>query len=97
MTELQSEDNSVFASVDVTNGSPTEEDATTPAAATPAPTPASALSIGTVVLVICAVLVVLCCLILLFRSKKNKTEIKKIVTVDVELQSNPNIELTAAH
>ena len=95
MTELQSEDNSVFASVDVTNGSPTEEDATTPAAATPAPTPASALSIGTVVLVICAVLVVLCCLILLFRSKKKKTEIK--TAVDVELQSKPNIELTAAH
>ena len=87
MTELQSEDNSVFASVDVTNGSPaTVDGAAAPSPA--APSPAANMSttanmspdvaVSVVLAIIMIVPVVFCCFFFLFRyqteKKKKKTE-----------------------
>ena len=98
MTELQSEDNSVFASVDVTNGSPaTVDGAAAPSPAANMSTTANIspdMAVSGVLAVIIAVPVLSSCFYFLIRylndKKKKKTEeTSKTITVDVELQSNP--------
>jgi heme/copper-type cytochrome/quinol oxidase subunit 2 len=98
VTELQSEDNSVFASVDVTNGSPaTVDGAAAPSPAANMSTTANIspdMAVSGVLAVIIAVPVLSSCFYFLIRylndKKKKKTEeTSKTITVDVELQSNP--------
>jgi heme/copper-type cytochrome/quinol oxidase subunit 2 len=91
VTELQSEDNSVFASVDVTNGSPAEEDAS-PAAAGAADT--GAMTNLFFAMLFFAIPVFFSCVYLIMMvQKKSKAKEKNkagtTITVDVELQSNP--------
>ena len=94
MTELQSEDNSVFASVDVTNGSPTEEDASRRQQMVDAAA-AAGVSPMVVALVMCGAIAAMAACYVCFHNKKRSAAKMNAIKYKNDLeQQKMAVELT---
>ena len=92
MTELQSEDNSVFASVDVTNGSPTEEDASRRQQIVDA---AAGVSPMVIALVMCGAIAAMAACYVCFHNKKRSAAKMNAIKYKNDLeQQKMEVELT---
>jgi len=92
VTELQSEDNSVFASVDVTNGSPTEEDASRRQQIVDA---AAGVSPMVIALVMCGAIAAMAACYVCFHNKKRSAAKMNAIKYKNDLeQQKMAVELT---
>ena len=92
VTELQSEDNSVFASVDVTNGSPTEEDASRRQQIVDA---AAGVSPMVIALVMCGAIAAMAACYVCFHNKKHSAAKMNAIKYKNDLeQQKMAVELT---